>query len=217
MNNKYIPLPVIKRLPRYHRYLEELKALGISHISSKELSERMGVTASQIRQDLNCFGCFGIQGYGYSIKSLYEEIGSILGLENQKKAILVGAGNLGKTIATHLKFDSRGFDLIGIFDADEEICGTAIGKMTIQPLTKLNSFCKRRHPDIAILCIPGENAAEMTDRLIELGIKGFWNFTQFDIAHTHKGVAVENVHLSDSLMTLCYRVNNMDGPDVNSK
>lgn len=218
MNNyKNIPVPVIKRLPRYHRYLEELKNLGFSHISSKELSERMGVTASQIRQDLNCFGGFGIQGYGYAIETLYSEIGAILGLDEPKTAILVGAGNLGRAIATHLKFERKGFDLIGIFDADPELCGKSVGKIKIHSTTKLESFCKRRQPDIAILCIPGENAAAMTERLIELGIKGFWNFTQYDISHTHKGIAVENVHLGDSLMTLCYRVSHENCSDVDSQ
>ncbi len=215
--NDRISIPVIKRLPRYHRYLEELKEAGITRISSKELSVRMGVTASQIRQDLNCFGGFGQQGYGYNIDQLYTEIGTILGLDKHTKAILVGAGNLGRAIATHLKFERRGFNLIGIFDSNPQLYGKTVGKCTIRPCDTLEEFCLENSPAVAILCIPSESAAPMTQRLIDLGIKGFWNFTQYDIANKHKGIAVENVHLGDSLMTLCYHVNNIDNSDVDIK
>ncbi len=206
--NEQVSIPVIKRLPRYHRHLEELKDAGIVRISSKELSARMGFTASQIRQDLNCFGGFGQQGYGYNIEQLYNEIGEILGLTNKSKAILIGAGNLGHAIATHLKFENRGFDLIGIFDSNPELFGKTIGKNTVISSEKLEEFCKEYSPVVAILCVPGEVAASLSEKLIELGIKGFWNFTQYDIARNHPEVAVENVHLSDSLMTLCYQINN---------
>lgn len=215
--NEQVSIPVIKRLPRYHRYLEELKDAGITRISSKELSQRMGLTASQIRQDLNCFGGFGQQGYGYNIEQLYNEIGAILGLDKKTKAILIGAGNLGHAIATHLKFESRGFDLIGVFDSNPALYGKSVGQNTIRPCDSLESFCKEHKPTVAILCIPGEAAAAMAQRLIDLGIKGFWNFTQYDIAHMHSNIAVENVHLGDSLMTLCYQVNNMDNSDVVTK
>lgn len=212
--NEQVSIPVIKRLPRYHRYLEELKEAGVTRISSKELSQRMGLTASQIRQDLNCFGGFGQQGYGYNIDQLYNEIGAILGLDKHTKAILVGAGNLGRAVATHLKFERRGFNLVGIFDSNPQLYGKVVGKCTIRPCDTLEEFCNESSPEVAILCIPGEAAAPMAQRLIELGIKGFWNFTQYDIAHMHKGIAVENVHLGDSLMTLCYQVNNTDNSDV---
>ena len=215
--NEQVSIPVIKRLPRDHRYLEELKDAGITRISSKELSQRMGLTASQIRQDLNCFGGFGQQGYGYNIEQLYNEIGAILGLDKKTKAILIGAGNLGHAIATHLKFESRGFDLIGVFDSNPALYGKSVGQNTILPCDSLESFCKEHQPTVAILCIPGEAAAAMAQRLIDLGIKGFWNFTQYDIAHMHSNIAVENVHLGDSLMTLCYQVNNMDNSDVVTK
>ena len=140
--NEQVSTPVIKRLPRYHRYLEELKRQGVVRISSKELSARMGLTASQIRQDLNCFGGFGQQGYGYNIEQLYNEIGNILGLSSKFKAVLIGAGNLGHAVATHLRFEDRGFDLIGIFDNNPNIIGQQIGNKTVLDSDTLEEFCK---------------------------------------------------------------------------
>ena len=205
-NNHQVSVPVIKRLPRYHRYLGELKNLGVIRISSKELSSRMGLTASQIRQDLNCFGGFGQQGYGYNIEQLYNEIGAILGLNNKSKAIMIGAGNLGHAIATHIHFDNRGFDLVGIFDNNPAVIGTKVGGKTVMSSDDLEEFCIKEKPIVAILCIPAEYAAENADKLVSLGIKGFWNFTQYDLVHRYENIAVENVHLGDSLMTLCYQV-----------
>lgn len=205
-NNHQVSIPVIKRLPRYHRYLEELKNLGVVRISSKELSARMGLTASQIRQDLNCFGGFGQQGYGYNIEQLYNEIGAILGLNNKSKAIMIGAGNLGHAIATHIHFDNRGFDLVGIFDNNPSVIGTKVGGKIVMSSDDLEEFCIKEKPIVAILCIPAEYAAENADKLVSLGIKGFWNFTQYDLVHRYENIAVENVHLGDSLMTLCYQV-----------
>jgi len=205
-NNHQVSIPVIKRLPRYHRYLEELKNLGVVRISSKELSARMGLTASQIRQDLNCFGGFGQQGYGYNIEQLYNEIGAILGLNNKSKAIMIGAGNLGHAIATHIHFDNRGFDLVGIFDNNPAVIGTKVGGKIVMSSDDLEDFCVKEKPVVAILCIPAEYAAENADKLVSLGIKGFWNFTQYDLVHRYENIAVENVHLGDSLMTLCYQV-----------
>lgn len=209
-NNHQVSIPVIKRLPRYHRYLEELKNLGVVRISSKELSARMGLTASQIRQDLNCFGGFGQQGYGYNIEQLYNEIGAILGLNNKSKAIMIGAGNLGHAIATHIHFDNRGFDLVGIFDNNPAVIGTKVGGKIVMSSDDLEAFCIKEKPVVAILCIPAEYAAENADKLVSLGIKGFWNFTQYDLVHRYENVAVENVHLGDSLMTLCYQVKEID-------
>lgn len=208
--NNQVSVPVIKRLPRYHRYLEELKKMGIVRISSKELSVRMGLTASQIRQDFNCFGGFGQQGYGYNIEQLYNEIGNILGINNSSKAILIGAGNLGHAIATHLNFQNKGFELISIFDNNPEVVGTTVGGLVVLSSDDLEDFCKKEKPDIAILCIPAEYAAENADKLVSLGIKGFWNFTQYDLVHRYENIAVENVHLGDSLMTLCYQINEID-------
>lgn len=206
-DNNQVSVPVIKRLPRYHRYLEELKKMGISRISSKELSVRMGLTASQIRQDFNCFGGFGQQGYGYNIEQLYNEIGNILGINNRSKAILIGAGNLGHAIATHLNFKNKGFELISIFDNNPDVVGTTVGGLVVLNSNELEEFCKKEQPEIAILCIPAEYAAENADKLVSLGIKGFWNFTQYDLVHRYENIAVENVHLGDSLMTLCYQIN----------
>lgn len=200
---------VIKRLPRYYRFLGELKNKGVVRISSKDLSERMGLTASQIRQDLNCFGGFGQQGYGYNIESLYTEIGKILGVDKTRKAILIGAGNLGKAVALHMSFEARGFNLIGIFDKNPALSGQMIRGIPVRHTDGIFDFCKDNNPDVAVLCIPSVAAETLAPQLIQLGIKGFWNFSHYDIAANHPNVAVENVHLSDSLMTLSYRVGNI--------
>ena len=207
--NAVVSASLIKRLPRYYRFLGEIKASGTVRISSGELSNRMGFTASQIRQDLNCFGGFGQQGYGYNVAQLHREIGKILGVDNKTKTILVGAGNLGKAVAYHMSFEERGFNLIGIFDKNEALQGQLIKNIPIRNISSMYNFCKDNSPEVAVLCIPSENAKEITDELVSLGIKGFWNFSHFDIAKNYPDVAVENVHLSDSLMMLSYRVSNL--------
>ncbi len=201
---------VIKRLPRYYRFLGELKENGVIRISSKDLSQKMGFTASQIRQDLNCFGGFGQQGYGYNIESLYNEIGTILGVNKNRKAILIGAGNLGKAIALHMSFEERGFNLIGVFDRNKALSGQMLRGIPIRHTDGIYNFCKDNSPVVAVLCIPSAAAKELAPQLVESGIKGFWNFSHYDIAADFPNVAVENVHLSDSLMTLSYRVSNID-------
>ena len=200
---------VIKRLPRYYRFLGELKENGVIRISSKDLSQKMGFTASQIRQDLNCFGGFGQQGYGYNIESLYNEIGSILGVNNNRKAILIGAGNLGKAVALHMSFEQRGFNLIGVFDRNKALSGQLLRGLPIRHTDGIYDFCKDNSPTVAVFCIPSAAAKELAPQLVESGIKGFWNFSHYDIAADFPNVAVENVHLSDSLMTLSYRVSNI--------
>lgn len=207
--NDGVSLSVIKRLPRYYRFLGELKENGVVRISSKDLSEKMGFTASQIRQDLNCFGGFGQQGYGYNIESLYEEIGKILGVNSNRKAILIGAGNLGKAVARHMSFEARGFNLIGVFDRNEALTGQLLRNLPIRHIDGLFNFCRDNSPTVAVLCIPSAAAEKLASQLVELGIKGFWNFSHYDISSDYPGVAVENVHLSDSLMTLSYHVNNL--------
>lgn len=202
-----ISMSVIKRLPRYYRFLAELSNSGVTRISSRELSQRMGLTASQIRQDLNCFGGFGQQGYGYNIKQLYAEIGNILGIDSEIKTILIGAGNLGKAIATHMYFNQRGFNLIGIFDKNEAMAGKMINKIPVRHIDGLDEFCREYLPAAAILCIPTDQAAKTVNQLVALGIKGFWNFSHYDFSNKYPDIPVENVHLSDSLMTLCYRMN----------
>lgn len=209
MSKKEVSLSVIKRLPRYYRFLGEMKKNGVQRISSGELSNRMGFTASQIRQDLNCFGGFGQQGYGYNVEQLYAEIGNILGVNIKNKTVLIGAGNLGRAVAAHMSFEERGFQLIGIFDKNEALAGQLVRNIPIRHIDGLYDFCKENSPTVAVLCIPSESAKEITDELVSLGVKGFWNFSHHDIAVDHPDVAVENVHLSDSLMTLSYHINNL--------
>ncbi|MGI5896422.1 MAG: redox-sensing transcriptional repressor Rex [Oscillospiraceae bacterium] len=202
-----VSISVIRRLPRYYRFLSELLNEGKTRISSRELSDLMQLTASQIRQDLNCFGGFGQQGYGYNVKDLHEEIANILGLNKIHNCILIGVGNLGEAIANHIDFEKRGFNLIGAFDVKPELIGTKIGSVTIMHSDEIEEFCKKNQPKIAVLCIPKEAAKVIAEKLVKLGVKGFWNFSHFDLTLSYDDIVVENVHLSDSLMTLCYRVN----------
>lgn len=197
---------VIKRLPRYYRFLGELQSLGMTKISSRELSERMGLTASQIRQDLNCFGGFGQQGYGYNIEILRVEIGNILGIDRPKTAILIGMGNLGRAVTMHVNFESKGFRLIGLFDSKESLVGQVVKNLPIRSTALIDEFCRENRPEVAILCVPKNAAGEISEQLIKLGIKGFWNFSHYDIKFNNPDVMVENVHLGDSLMKLSYRL-----------
>ncbi len=205
-----VSLSVVRRLPRYHRFLKELLASGTVRISSGDLSAKMGLTASQIRQDLNCFGGFGQQGYGYNVKDLYEEIGKILGLDKRRKAVLLGAGNLGRAIALHMDFSSRGFELLAIFDSNPALVGMDVGGVTVSDCANLEAFCRMIRPDVAILCIPKEAARSLAGTLVDCGIRGFWNFSHYDMTLDYPGIAVENVHLGDSLSTLCFRVNELE-------
>jgi len=200
---------VIKRLPRYYRFLQELMNNGVTRISSRELSEKMGFTASQIRQDLNCFGGFGQQGYGYNVSELHAEIGKILGVDKGYKTILIGAGNLGRAIATHMNFDARGCKLIGIFDVNPELTNVEVGTLRIMHTDTIADFCNENSPIIAILCIPKESAQQIADTLVKHGIKAFWNFSHCDLKPTFNDIIVENAHLGDSLMTMVYNVNSL--------
>lgn len=207
MKNDRISMSVIRRLPRYYRFLSELNANSIKRISSSELASRMGLTASQIRQDLNCFGGFGQQGYGYSVEQLYESFGNILGIHNCYPTVLIGAGNLGRAVASHISFESKGFKLVGIFDNNPQLIGTKLKGIEIQSSDNLVDFCKENIPKVAILCLPRDSGENVAEKLInEVGIKCFWNFSHYDITLKHKDVIMENVHMSDSLMTLCYRI-----------
>lgn len=197
---------VIKRLPRYYRFLGDLSAAGIKKISSGQLSEKMGLTASQIRQDLNCFGGFGQQGYGYNTDQLREEIGNILGVNKTKKIILIGVGNLGRAVAMHLDFEKKGFILMGMFDNKESIIGTVVRNQPVRSIESLDEFCRENKPDAAILCIPKEAVPPIADMLVKLGVKGFLNFSHYDIALKYDNICVENVHFGDSLMTLSYNL-----------
>jgi redox-sensing transcriptional repressor rex len=209
----YISMSVVRRLPRYYRFLYDLKENGVTRISSRELSMRMGLTASQIRQDLNCFGGFGQQGYGYMVEQLYNEIGHILGMDQLSNTVLLGAGNMGKAIANHMDFEHRGIRLVGIFDDAPEVIGTSIRGMEVRPTAELEAVCAAHKPQVAILCIPKEAAPGIVDRLIAQGVRGFWNFSHYDIQYHNPGVVVENVHLGDSLMTLSYQLKKPDITD----
>ena len=204
---------VIKRLPRYYRFLGELDVQNVTRISSRELSEKMCITASQIRQDLNCFGGFGQQGYGYNVKALQMEIGKILGLAVNNKTILIGAGNLGKAIVAHINFNKRGFELIGIFDKDTAVCGCDLSGIEVTNVDELEEFCKENSPVAAVLCIPKTASQEIANRLVLYGIKGFWNFSHYDLRLDYEDIVVENVHLGDSLMVLSYGLHNISNEE----
>ena len=205
MEAKQISKAVIKRLPRYYRYLGELLEDNVERISSNDLSKKMRVTASQIRQDLNNFGGFGQQGYGYNVKYLYTEIGKILGLDIVHPMIIVGAGNLGQALANYVEFEKRGFKLVGIFDVNPVLEGIAVRGIEIQMISDLPFFMKENNIEIAILTLPKNKARDMAEILIENGIQAIWNFAHIDL-DTPDDVIVENVHLSESLMTLSYNL-----------
>lgn len=204
MQEKNISKSVIRRLPRYYRFLGELQNEGVEKISSGQLAERMRLTASQIRQDLNCFGGFGQMGYGYNVAELRGQIGAILNLTDTRSVILIGAGNLGRAIVQHIDFTRYGFDLKGIFDRDSTLNGKKISGIAIRNTNNLHDFCVENTPDMAILCIPRDGAAEIVKLLVECGVTSFWNFSHYDIHADYPETAVENVHLTDSLMTLSY-------------
>lgn len=206
MEVKEISQAVIGRLPRYLRYLGELKDEGVERISSQELSELMQVTASQIRQDFNNFGGFGQQGYGYNVAHLYMEISKILGLDHTHNLIIVGAGNLGRALGNYMNFERRGFLFKGIFDNNPALIGQDVRGIPIMPIEEMDGFVRNHEIDIAVLAIPKTSAVEMADRLVKNGIRAFWNFAHVDL-HMPKGIQVENVHLSDSLMKLSYNIN----------
>lgn len=199
---KNISMAVIKRLPKYHRYLNELMKNDVDRISSKELGEKIGFTASQIRQDLNCFGDFGQQGYGYNIRDLYYQISTILGLNTKYNTIIVGAGNIGQAIANY-RFEKLGIELTGIFDSSPDLIGKQIRDITIQDTEKIKEHIEENDTDIGVICVPRANAQRVCDVMTSNGVKAIWNFAPVDL-NVPKDVTVENVHLSESLMTLIY-------------
>ena len=202
---KEISQAVIRRMPRYYRYLGELLDDGVERISSNELSVRMKVTASQIRQDLNNFGGFGQQGYGYNVQYLYEEIGKILGLDRQHNIIVVGAGNMGQALANYAAFENRGFILKGIFDVNPRLQGVSIRGVPIRKMDDLKAFVQNNNIDIAVLTIPKEKAIEVANMLVDNGVRAIWNFAHTDL-NLPDNIVVENVHLSESLMQLSYNI-----------
>ena len=200
---KSVSMAVIKRLPKYHRYLKELMRNDVDRISSKELGEKIGFTASQIRQDLNNFGDFGQQGYGYNVKELYKQISLILGLDKDYTGIIIGAGNLGQAIANYSRFSELGLSIEAIFDANPKLIGMKIRDVEIRDIDTLNSYLENSHVNIGIICVPRINAQKVCDLLVKGGIKGIWNFAPVDLV-VPNDVKVENVHLSESLLTLVY-------------
>ncbi len=218
VERKKVPSTVIRRLPKYYRHLSELLKENTSRISSNELSQRMGITASQVRQDFNFFGGFGQQGYGYNVQHLFDEIGSILGVNSRKKMIIVGAGNLGRALANYSNFKDRGFELVGIFDVNKELIGQVINGIEISDFQNINSFLAENNVDIGILSVPYDETPYAAQKLVDCGIRALWNFSPIDIRLPHD-VIIENVHLSDSLMVLSYQLdqNFSDGWQVDNR
>jgi redox-sensing transcriptional repressor len=206
MERKEISQAVIRRMPRYYRYLGELLEEGVERISSGDLSRRMNVTASQIRQDLNNFGGFGQQGYGYNVKFLYDEIGKILGLDQTHNIIVIGAGNLGQALANYVKFERLGFVIIALFDVNPALSGVTVRGIKIHMIDELETFCRENRVDIAALTMPKTKAKDIAEMVVNLGVHAIWNFAHVDLDLSEQDVVVENVHLSDSLMQLSYNI-----------
>lgn len=200
---------VVRRLPMYYRHLRELEKAGVVRISSQELGERMNLTASQIRQDINCFGGFGQQGYGYHVSNLKERIGEILGLNHQYHVIIVGAGNIGRAVANYAGFAKEGFHIQAMFDVSPALVGIDVHGILVQPMDKLGAWLAAHKVDIAVLAVPASCAQEICDELVSGGVRAVWNFAPVDL-NLPQGVAVNNVHLSDSLHILSYRMNEKD-------
>ena len=212
-NNTKVSNAIIRRLPRYRRYLNELRKQGVKKISSNELSELIGYTASQIRQDLNTFGGFGQQGYGYTVDSLFNEINRILGLDREYKTIVVGIGNLGQAITNYTYYYKIGFNIVGLFDVNPKLVGLSINDVLVRDFSEMSDFVKENDIDIAIICVNRENAQKVTDVLVDAGIEGIWNFAPVDL-NVPNDVAVENVHLSDSLHTLSFLIRSNELEDA---
>lgn len=212
LEEKEISQAVVGRLPRYFRYLGELKDQGVERISSQDLSGLMKVTASQIRQDLNNFGGFGQQGYGYNVEYLYHEIGRLLGLDREHRFIIVGAGNLGRALGNYLNFERRGFIFQGMFDCDPKLVGTQVRGVSVMPMEEMERFVRENDIDIAVLTIPKTGAVSVAEKLVRTGIRAIWNFAHVDL-NVPEGIQVENVHLSDSLMKLSYNIRREEKPE----
>ncbi len=206
MKKQNVSDAVIRRLPRYYRYLDDLHMKGIVRISSSTLGEKMGITASQIRQDLSCFGEFGQQGYGYNVEELRAEIGHILGVDERHRIIVVGAGNLGRALMQNFHFKDAGFLLEAAFDVSPALVGSQIAGVPVLDMSELERFVPAHRPDVAVLTVPQSAAQPTADRLIELGVRGFWNFTNVELTSGISSVRFEDVHFADSLLTLSYRI-----------
>ena len=206
MKKQNVSDAVIRRLPRYYRYLDDLHLKGSVRISSSVLGEKMGITASQIRQDLSCFGEFGQQGYGYNVDELRREIGRILGVDKSHRIIVVGVGNLGRALIQNFHFNDAGFLLEAAFDVSPDLAGAEVAGVPVLNVTELERFVPAHKPDVAVLTLPQSAAQQMADRLIGLGVRGFWNFTNVELSSQAENVRFEDVHFADSLLTLSYRI-----------
>lgn len=208
MKKQNVSDAVIRRLPRYYRYLDDLHAKGVVRISSSSLGGKMGITASQIRQDLSCFGEFGQQGYGYNVEELRSEIGHILGVDNHHRIIVVGVGNLGHALMQNFRFSDIGFTLEAAFDVSPQLIGTEVAGVPVLDLSELDRYVEQNRPDVAVLTVPQSVAQSTADRLVSLGVRGFWNFTNVELVSSDPDVKFENIHFADSLLTLSYRIAN---------
>ena len=206
MKKQNVSDAVIRRLPRYYRYLDDLHGKGVVRISSSSLGAKMGITASQIRQDLSCFGEFGQQGYGYNVEELRAEIGHILGVDNHHRIIVVGVGNLGHALMQNFRFSDIGFTLEAAFDISPELIGTQVAGVPVLDLAQLDQYIQDSKPDVAVLTVPQSVAQSTADRLVALGVRGFWNFTNVELTSDSQNVRIEDVHFADSLLTLSYRI-----------
>ena len=206
MKKKNVSDAVIRRLPRYYRYLGDLHRKGVVRISSSSLGDKMGITASQIRQDLSCFGEFGQQGYGYNVEELRAEIGHILGVDNDHRLIVVGVGNLGHALIQNFNFQRTGFTIDASFDVSPDLVGQTIAGVPVLDMSELDTYVATHKVDVAVLTVPQRVAQDTADRVVELGIRGIWNFTNVELTVPNETVCLENVHFSDSLLTLSYRI-----------
>lgn len=209
MKKRKVSLAVIKRMPKYYRHLSDLLKNDVDRISSKELSNKIGFTASQIRQDFNNFGGFGQQGYGYNVRDLYSETGNILGLNRRYSIVIVGAGNIGQAIANYTRFDKLGFEVKAVFDSDERVIGKEIRGQKVLNVNELDGYLKENKIDIGVVATPTSVAQDTVDKMVSNGIAGIWNFAPVDV-NVPDNVAIENVHLSDSLLTLVYLMNDIE-------
>lgn len=210
--NVRVSTAVIRRLPRYYRQLSELQQAGVVRISSSALGKSMGLTASQIRQDLFCFGEFGQQGYGYKVESLKDEIGEILGISRGHTVVVLGSGNLGRAIIENFRFSTNGFRLLAAFDVNPQVVGTQVAGVPVYHVDDLEAFMAANEVSVGVLTVPISAAQAMGDRLVAAGVKGIWNFTNYEISYDAKKVTVESVHFSDSLLTLSYMISQQGEP-----
>ena len=210
MKKENISDAVIRRLPRYYRQLTDLCNRGVVRISSHSLGAEMNITASQIRQDFSCFGEFGQQGYGYNVEELRAEIGHILGVDKKHNLVMIGVGNLGRALLQNFPFAQNGFSVDAAFDVSQSVIGTVVNGVEVHSMDTLDSYLQTHNVDVVALTIPQRVAQEMATRLINLGVKGFWNFSHYDILNDYPDVIVENVHMGDTLMTLSYHMNKND-------